>query len=584
MERAGRDTLLLNWCWFLAFGLASSVWCVTAAWDLGATFDEPIYVERGLEHWHTGSYHGLLKLGTMPLAIDLQTLPIYLWERCTGKTLDAEAGLDQLLPWARAATLLFWWLLLTYTWWAGRLLAGDWGGRLAVAFVACEPSLLAHAGLATTDLAVTACLLALVYHFYTGREHGWLRRVGLPALWFGIAVLAKASGLVFGPLCMLAVEVERRLREQRRQGLPLTTFFTWPALRHFSPWGAFGRDALQVLALGLVLVFVYCGSDWHPEPAFVAWAHGLPDGPGARTVAWLADHLCIFPNAGDGIVRQVRHNVRGHGTYLLGVMRPRAIWYYFPVALSIKLSLTLLLLPVLLLVTRARTLVNWACVTVVALLVFSLTCRVQIGVRFFLLLMVLLSVGLAAAVAEVCRRAGWRRVLLTAGVTYGLLWTAVCAVVVWPHGLCYTNELWGGSRTGYLCLSDSNYDWGQGLHELAEWQRSVGLPELDVWYFGTDPLIHALPMRALHLHDLPIKDEAGLRAEVRGRYLAVGTSLLYGMPCDTPSYWAVNALLHGRRPVARTPTFFIYDLREPAGEELSEPETPGPGRRKAGSG
>jgi hypothetical protein len=382
---------------------------------------------------------------------------------------------------------------------------------------------------------------------------------------------------------MLAVEVERRLREHLRQGQPLRTFFTWPALRHFSPWGDFGRDVLQVVPLGLLLVFVYCGSDWRPEPSFVAWAHELPDGPGARAMAWVADHLRIFPNAGDGIVRQIKHNVRGHGTYLLGVTRARAIWYYFPVALSIKLSLTLLLLPLLLLlVRRGRTLGNWACVTVLALLAFSLTCRVQIGVRFFLLLGVLLSVGLAAAVVEVCRQAGWRRALLTAGVSSGLFWTALCAVVVWPHGLCYTNELWGGSRTGYLCLSDSNYDWGQGLKELADWQRSVGLPELDVWYFGTDPLIHALPMRLLHLHDVPIKDEAGLLAQVRGRYLAVGTSLVYGMECDTPSHWAVNALLRGRRPVARTTTFLIYDLRAPGAEEMSEPERPGPGRERTG--
>jgi hypothetical protein len=584
MERGGRSTLLFNWSWFLAFGLASSAWCLTAARDLGATFDEPVYVQRGLEHWRTGSYHGLLKLGTMPLAIDVQTLPLYLWERWTGAALDAEAGLGRLLPWARAGTLLFWWLLLAYTWRAGRLLAGDWGGRLAVALVACEPSLLAHAGLATTDVAVTACLTALVYHFYTGRDRRWPLRVGLPALWFGVAVLAKASGLVFAPLCMLAVEVERRLREHRAQGQSWRSFFTWPVLRHFGPSGGFGRDVLQVLGLGLVLVFVYCGSDWRPEPTFIAWARQLPDGAGARALAWLADHLCIFPNAGDGLVRQIRHNVRGHGTYLLGAMRARAIWYYFPVALSIKLSLTLLLLPVLLLATRARALFNWACVAVVALLAFSLTSRVQIGVRFFLLLAVLLAVGLAAAVVRVCKEADWRRLLLIPTVAGGLLWTALCAVAVWPQGLCYTNELWGGSRTGYLCLSDSNYDWGQGLRELADWQRSVGLPELGVWYFGTDPLIHALPMRLLHLHDVPIKDEAGLEAEVRGRYLAVGTSLLYGMACDTPSHRTVNALLRGRAPVARTSTFFIYDLQAAGAEELSEPQTPGPGLRRAGPG
>src|SRR5262249_57862459 len=94
----------------------------------------------------------------------------------------------------------------------GRRVAGRGGGRLAVAFLACEPSLLAHATLATTDIAVTACVLALVYHFRAGREAGWPRRVAVPAFWFGAAVLAKASGLVYGGICLLVLEVERLAR------------------------------------------------------------------------------------------------------------------------------------------------------------------------------------------------------------------------------------------------------------------------------------------------------------------------------------------------------------------------------------
>src|SRR5213076_3194197 len=84
-------------------------------------------------------------------------------------------------------------------------LAGPWGGRAVVAALACEPNLLAHAALATTDVAVSACLLALVYHFHA-------RRDGLPLFWFGAAVTAKASGLVFGGLCLLIVELLRLVR------------------------------------------------------------------------------------------------------------------------------------------------------------------------------------------------------------------------------------------------------------------------------------------------------------------------------------------------------------------------------------
>src|SRR5260370_74680 len=82
--------------------------------------------------------------------------------------------------------LAFWWRLLIAGWLVGRHLAGRWGGRLAVALLACEPTLLAHASLATTDIAITGCLLALTYHFAVGRDAGGVRRVAIPAFWFGI--------------------------------------------------------------------------------------------------------------------------------------------------------------------------------------------------------------------------------------------------------------------------------------------------------------------------------------------------------------------------------------------------------------
>src|SRR5262249_735713 len=157
-------------------------------------FDEPLYLARGLEHWQTGSYSGLLRLGTMPLPIDAETLPIYLWGRWNGIQIDTERDMDRLLPWARAGTLAFWWLLLFSGWRMGTLLAGSWGARLTVALLATEPSLLAHASLATTDIAVTACVLGFACSIASSREAGWRRRVAIPALWFGAATLAKASG------------------------------------------------------------------------------------------------------------------------------------------------------------------------------------------------------------------------------------------------------------------------------------------------------------------------------------------------------------------------------------------------------
>ncbi len=552
MERAA-ESRTFDRVWFLVWAVASSAWCLTASARLSATFDEPVYVARGLEFWRTGSHAGLMKLGTMPLPVDWFTLPAYLWERWHGTTLDPVSDLHLILPWARAATLLFWWLLLVYGRLAGRQLAGPWGGRLAVALLACEPNLLAHAALATTDLAVTACLLALVYHFRTRREASWWPRVGVPALLYGAAVLAKASGLVYGPLCLLAVELERAGRGPDGR---------W-RLANLSPSGfrPFARDAAQILAVGLALVFVYCGCDWRASPSFVAWAHQLPDGPARGPAVWLAENLRVFSNAGEGLARQIQHNLRGHDVFLLGAARPRAVWYYFPVALTIKSGLALLALPLLVATARPRALGNWACAAALALLVFSLNCRVQIGIRFMLPLLALASVGLAAAVVAAARAAApVAGACLRWGAAAGVLWSAASAAAVWPHGLCFTNELWGGEAAGYRLLSDSNYDWGQGLKELARWQREHGVEELDVWYFGVDPALKTLPMREVPFHQLGIASPAEVPGRVRGRYLAVGTTLLYGAVCHTESHRRTAEFLAGRAPADRAATFLIYDL------------------------
>src|SRR5205814_5574537 len=99
---------------------------------------------------------------------------------------------------------------------------------------------------------------------------------------------------------------------------------------------------------------------------------------------------------------------------------------------------------------------------------------------------------------------------------------------VWPHALCYANPLWGGTGEGYRLLSDSNYDWGQGLKDLAGWQRQHPDSPLDVWYFGSDPVLESLPMRELRFHNLVIRKPEEFVALVQGHYLAVSTSLLYG--------------------------------------------------------
>lgn len=536
--------------WLFCFALASSVWCWSAAAHLGATFDEPTYLRCGLEHWHTGSYKQLMRLGTMPLAVDLQTLPVYLWEKWRGNPVP----FDDALRSARAATLLFWWVLLIYTWRAGRTIAGSWGGRIAVALLACEPVLLGHSALATSDIAVAACLLVLVIEFRAGRNSKWPRRLLLPAILYGIAILAKASALVFGPFFLLTLEAER----------------LWGIRDHPISRENIRRSLLDLLVIGaggLAFTFLYCGSDWTTERTFIEWAQTVPPGKFHDLMLWTAEHLRIFTNAGEGLAQQIKHNIRGHGTFILGHDYPRAVWFYFPVALTIKTTLSLLSLPLVILAIHRAALRNWACILAAVLLVYSLTCRVQIGVRFMFPLIVFLCIGLGGAAVITWRQlVGWKQIALTIWLVVAISSAAFSAIQVWPHGICYTNPAWGGTANGYRLLSDSNYDWGQGLPDLQTWLRQRDVGELNVWYFGTDPSVLLPPLKELPLH----RPETGKVSDaVKDKIVAVSTTLLYGSYTNrTPARDAV-AFFHSRQPFDRTTTFLIYDFRSSPPAEVN---------------
>lgn len=404
-----------NWLWVIVLGVASSAWCVTAAARVGVTFDEPFYVKAGLARWRTGSPYMLMRAGTMTLPVDVQTLPIHVWELLAGRKYATDDDLPRVLPAARAANLVFWWLLLVYSFRLGRTFGGDWGGRLASALAATDPNLLGHASLATTDIACTATFLMLVFHYWhscgvrsaecevrNGESvAGWKRRVLLPGVCYALAIQAKVSGLVFGMEAMILMGIWRFAESGRLTSAPGSS---WKEkFIHF--WHAcypLRRDIASATAIALSLVFVYTGTDWKPDSNFVKWADALPEGRVKAIAAPLSHHLAVFPNAAVGLLYQFTHNVQGHDTFLLGHWYAHPTPAYFPLALAMKLPAAVLVLLGVALWTHPRRFVTPIAAIALLLLVLSVNYRVQIGIRFMFPMIALTYVALATAIAR-----GW---------------------------------------------------------------------------------------------------------------------------------------------------------------------------------
>jgi hypothetical protein len=494
-----------DWAWVLACASLSSIWIVTADQRLSATFDEPVYLSTGLQRWRHGGFGQLKSMGTMPLPVDLSTLPLYLAEIFTGQPVDLENDLARWLPVARAGALVFWWVLLVYGWRLGSLLAGPWAGRVAVGVLATEPTFLGHAGLATTDVASAACLFGLAFHYRVALSRSGWRSWIAPIGWCAAAMLAKASAVVYVPIILVAAE--------------------FGCLREGG--GRLNLSRLSHLASRLTLV-------------------------GSLSFVLAALYTARPAGLVQAIAFQIQHNRAGHGgTFLFGHWSDTPLWYYFPALLTIKLSWPVLAAPLFIVLVRPRALANWPLGIAGVMLLVGLTCHIQIGVRYLLPMIAFTVVGVAVAgVVAWEQSAGWGRLAAPAILATGGLTMLVTAVTVWPNGLSFTNGLWGRPERGYLLASDSNYDWGQGLYELAAWQRNNHAGRLDVAYFGMDPTLKRLDMRAIDLPAVSIDDGPP-------RKLAVSTTLLVLGPFDRiPDVHRLKTLA----PTARTTTFLIYDL------------------------
>src|SRR5205085_1349704 len=101
----------------------------------------------------------------------------------------------------------------------------------------------------------------------------------------------------------------------------------------------------------------------------------------------------------EAVANQIQHNMRGHGQFLFGECDAKPFWYYFPVLFIVKLSVPLLIGTAYVVTFGYRQLArNCALVAFALLLLFSVNCRVQLGIRMQLPALALLIVGLCAEI------------------------------------------------------------------------------------------------------------------------------------------------------------------------------------------
>ena len=237
---------------------------------------------------------------------------------------------DRNLALARLGVLPFFLLATLVVLRVGLALGGAPAAVCAVLLFTTLPPVLAHAGIATTDMAVTAtiALAALLPDTagWSSPRRGAQPRLGLA---LGLALLSKLSALLFLPAACLAVALCRRGQHTGRRARP------WTGPHDQAPADVRCRAAHRVGRLSV-----------RRRPS-----DGPEAGPRARrssrrspaSTAW---PRAVFPAPAlfEGLGQLAAKNRAGHKSYLLGEVRTTGWWYFFPVALAVKTPLPFLLL------------------------------------------------------------------------------------------------------------------------------------------------------------------------------------------------------------------------------------------------
>jgi hypothetical protein len=463
----------------VALVLIASIRIVTTYTVFSRTSDEPAHVACGMEWLDKGVYRW--EPQHPPLARVAAALgPYLLGIRSQGTVkrslfsmtyegiaiLDRDQHYDLTLALARLGILPFFWIacLVVYGW--GKRYFGAAVGALGVFLFSFLPPVLAHAGLATTDMALTAFLGAsflagLVWAEQPTRVH---------ATWFGVstglAVLSKFSCLVFLP-ASVAVALAWYVFSERPQ-------MAWLARAVRERLPSFG------LAVLVACLLIWAGYRF-------SVAGGLP-----------------APELYSGIRTVMEHNTEGHPGYLLGERSTTGWWYFFEVALAVKTPLAFLILlgfgvaPALRRQPRYRR--PWLPLAFAGgILLVGVFSRINIGLRH--VLPVYIGFAVLAAVAavrllELTETRKWVRI----GLPLLVVWLAGSSLSSHPDYLAYFNEL-GGSEPEKI-LVDSDLDWGQDLKRLAGRLHEVGAREVAFLPLTLGDIEHEMGLPAIQGMDV----------------------------------------------------------------------------------
>jgi hypothetical protein len=489
---------------------------------------------------------------------------------------------DRLLSLGRLAMIALALGLGALLWLWARDLWGEPTAAIAVLLWAFEPNLLAHGPLVTTDTGLAVFSFGACYLLWRCCREVTIGRAVAMAAFVALAAASKYSAILLAPMlaAVLAVRVvtpapwivqlrRRRVAFEsrgRRAGVAAALLAMAGVAAYVALWGAYGfrynatarGTALpQAARLRELAALPPTESNWQTEVAGLV----LTEAAGAK----------LLPEAAIDGFASMLHDAQGRQSYVLGTISSTGHWWYFPLALAIKVPLPLLIFAVIGGVALARRRFGPDAENPTVWLVFApplvflaiaMTSQLNLGVRHVLPVFPFLLLLAAAGAAHLWRGRGRARRVAAALLA---AWLVVGTLRAFPHFLAYFNEIAGRAQDRVHWLADSNLDWGQDLPGLRDWMRVHDVRRINLCYFGNaDPTHYGIDFVGLPGSWGVWDQRRPSQPEVPG-YLAISATNLAGVGLQTPRLRSYYASLLERASLVDVigSSIFIYYL--PAG-------------------
>lgn len=580
---------------------------VSAVRDKSTTFDELFHVTAGTSYWRCNDYRLQPENGnwtqrwvSLPVAFgdfhwptreQLATRHESTWKASevwlVGDTFFYTVGndADALLWRARAMVAVLGMALggLVYAW--STRLFGLGGGRISLALYCFCPTMLAHGGLATSDMAASLCFVLALGTLWRLLHEVSPGNVVASCLSTAALFLAKYSAPLLLPMAAILLVV------RLASGQALRVKWRRRAWTIESRW----QQAAILLSLALLQAVVTWALVWASFGCrYSAFAHDTSDGDhfnadgvmnveqegGLFRLIAAAKQFRLLPEAYLYGFAHTLYFSRERWAFLNGEVRIDGWTGFFPYCLAVKTPLSLFLVlglaaaavarawsmsrevgnrwPAMLGQGFYRTLPLWA--LFVVYWGFALVTRLNIGHRHILPTYPVMFIWAGAAVRWLDPRhasstklrhrvsagtnllAHVARPLARGMLALALGWQLVESLGIRPDYLAYFNQLAGGPRHGYRHLVDSSLDWGQDLPGLRRWLGEHGFDAPGVTppylaYFGTgSPDYYGI--RATHLpcfFERPGHEHVDL--QLRGGCYCVSATMLQGVPYHPHLTW-----------------------------------------------